>query len=102
MSYLVTVTFDLHGVADKDWEQVYKEVYAALAKIGLSNTATTAEQTVVRLPQSTVMGEFQGESARTLRNRICWDVEAAFKDQKRKYTMLATVGNSWALGHRTG
>ena len=102
MSYLVTVTFDLHGVAEKDWEQVYKEVYAALAKIGLSNTATTAEQTVVRLPQSTVMGEFEGESSKTLRNRICSDVEAAFRDQKRKYTMLATVGKSWALGHRTG
>lgn len=40
MSYLVTVAFDLHGVAEKDWERVYEEVYAALGKIGLSGAGS--------------------------------------------------------------
>jgi len=92
----------LHQVAEKDWEQVYKDVYTALAKIGLTNTATSDSGTVVRLPESTVMGEIQGESARELRDKICSDVEAIFKAQKRKYTMLATVGDNWAWGSRTG
>jgi hypothetical protein len=40
MSYLVTVTFDLHEVPEEAWEEVYKAAYTALAKIGLTHIAT--------------------------------------------------------------
>ena len=41
MSYLVTVTFDLHEVPEEAWEEVYKAAYTALAKIGLTHIATS-------------------------------------------------------------
>lgn len=96
MSYLVTVTFDLHEVPKNDWEQVYKEVYTALEKIGLAPTATTSKGKVVKLPESTVMGKVDGESVEKVRDEIDSDVKAVFKAQKRKYTMLVTVAARWA------
>jgi len=51
MSYLVTVTFDLHEVPEEAWEEVYKAAYTALAKIGLTHIATSDNKTAVRLPE---------------------------------------------------
>ena len=102
MSYLVTVTFDLHEVPEEAWEEVYKAAYTALAKIGLTRIATSDNKTAVRLPESTVMGELQGESAAGLRDKICSDLVVIFKAQNRKYTVFVTVGGDWAWGRRTG
>jgi hypothetical protein len=97
MSYLVTVTFDLHGVAEKDREEVYKKVYTAFGKIGLFTTAKTDRGEVVMLPQSTAIGKREGQSEANAALQVLADVKQAFKtSQNPKYTVLVTVGARWA------
>jgi hypothetical protein len=97
MSYLVTVTFDLHGVAEKDREEVYKKVYTAFGKIGLFTTAKAGTGEVVPLPQSTAIGKRGGESEANVANKVLADVKQAFEtNQNPRYTVLVTVGTRWA------
>jgi hypothetical protein len=83
MSYLVTVTFDLHDVPKENSEKVCQEVYAELSKIGLARTAMAS------LPESTVRGKFPGESAEKVGDKVHSDVKEIFKATNRKY--IATV-----------
>jgi hypothetical protein len=89
MSYLVTVTFNLHDVLKENSEKVYQEVYAELSKIGLARTAAADNGGAASLTESTVRGKFPGESVEKVGDKVHSDVKEIFKATNRKY--IATV-----------
>jgi len=96
MSYLVTVTFHLRNVSKADWEKVHKDLYLSLEKIRFSHTAegetSKGEKCKVTLPESTVMGEFDGESAKAVSDAIGEQVRDVFKAKQLKSYILVTAG----------
>jgi hypothetical protein len=97
MSCIVTVAFDIPGVSHRDHEELYKEVYEALKAVGLERTLQVFKGKVI-LPESTVLGYFDGRSSRAVRDDIRAKVKKVFTDLGLKSSILVTVGEDGAWG----
>jgi hypothetical protein len=97
MSYFVTVTFDIHDGSAAD----YTTTYAEMAKIGLRPTIITNSGTRVDLPASTVAGEFNYPSAKTVRDDISQRAQDIFARNRLSGNVFVAVGGDWAWGQRT-
>lgn len=89
MSYLVFCTFDLKKVSSKDYQNAYDD----LAKLGLKKVH---KGTVI--PTTSVMGEFNGESAAAVRDEMLKRVRSAFSVRNFESEIFLTVGGDWAWG----
>jgi hypothetical protein len=101
MNYLVTVSFDLPDVSASDRVAIYKDVYASLASIGFRRTSRARDGTVITLPESTAMGQFNGPASGSLVDQIGQLVLNTFKSMNLKSTVFITAGEHWAWGART-
>jgi hypothetical protein len=92
MSYLVFCTFDLE---DADWED-YETAYADLEKIGLYKVVVSDQGNDVVVPTTSVIGQFDGQSAKDVRDHIRTRVRSAFKARHFKSEIFVVVGGDWA------
>lgn len=94
MSYLVFVTFDLKNATSQN----YKDAYADLEKIGLKKIVVGGSGNNVVIPTTSVMGEFNGSTAASVRDDIRQKVKTAFTARGFKSEILVIVGGDWTWG----
>lgn len=97
MSYFAVCSFDLKNASYDD----YQNAYADLARLGLSKTLISGQGSKVLLPTTTCAGEFTGNSADEVRDRLSNGVQATFKSRGFTSEIFISVGDNWAWGHRT-
>jgi hypothetical protein len=92
MSYLVFCTFDLE---DANWED-YETAYADLERIGLYKVVVSDQGNDVVVPTTSVIGQFDGNSAKDVRDYIRTRVRSAFTARRFKSEVFVVVGGNWA------
>jgi hypothetical protein len=97
MSYLVFCTFDLKNASRQDYEAAYVD----LKKLGLSKVVVSSKASEVVIPTTSVLGEFNGESASKVRDELRDRIQAAFRTRKFKSEIFVVVGGNWAWGAAT-
>jgi hypothetical protein len=94
MSYLVVCTFDLKNASRQD----YENAYADLKKLGMERVVMSDKNKPVVIPTTTVSGEFEGDSAGTIRDNILEKVRRAFSARGFSSEIFIVVGGNWAWG----
>lgn len=97
MSYLVFCTFDLKGATSGD----YQNAYADLEKLGLRKIQKSDQGGDIVIPTTSVMGEFNGATAASVRTDIRAKVQAVFNTRRFKSEIFVVVGGDWAWGSGT-
>ena len=97
MSYLVTCSYDLKGGSRTD----YENAYADLDKIGLKTAVVSSQGNKVVAPTTMTIGEFNGNSATTVRDDVSDKVQRAFTARRFTSEIFIVVGGDWAWGGRT-
>ena len=96
MSYLVTLSFDLH----EDSSSAKLLLPQALSAIGLNAKLTGSSGKTHDLPTNTYVGTFEGESVSKVRDDLKARIESVFDDRKIKARIFLTVGRNWAWSVR--
>jgi len=96
MSYLVTVTFDLH----LGTPQNYQDLAGSLGKIGLLNQITGDSGNVLDLPTTTFAGKFTGTSTAKVRDDLTESIRNAFVNLGLHAKFFLVVGDGWAWSMR--
>ncbi len=96
MTYQVLCTFDLKAASSAD----YKNAYSDLEKIGLSRVQVGSKREVV-IPTTTVLGDFNGQSADSVRDYIREKVIAAFTARGFQSEIFIAVGKDGTWGSGT-
>jgi len=94
MNFTALCTFDLTNASEED----YTKVYEALEEIGLSRKVhgTNGE---VNLPNTTVLGKFNGQTKAGVRDLVSEKIKNSFKDlnlKSKAFTMVSPSGNTWS------
>lgn len=97
MSYLVFCTFDLKGASSKE----YDIAYADLKSLGLNKVQKSEKGGDVVIPTTSVMGEFTGSSATSVRDDVRAKIKSKFLARNFKSEVFITVGGDWAWGTAT-
>jgi len=97
MSYFVVCTFDLANASYED----YENAYADLDQLGLHRQVTSDKGTKITLPTTTTAGEFNGQSAGSVRDHVIERVKKAFAARRFKSEIFVSVGGNWSWAHRT-
>lgn len=97
MSYVAFCTFDLKNANRQD----YENAYSSLRKIGLERVRVGSNGNEVVIPTTSVMGEFNGESASAVRDYVRKKVKSAFKSRGFNSEIFVLVGGDWAWGATT-
>ncbi len=94
MSYLVFCTFDLKNASSKDYENAYSD----LKSLGLYKVIKSDQGSDVVIPTTSVMGEFNGNSASSVRNDLRDKIQSAFQRRGLRSEIFVVVGDDWAWG----
>ena len=97
MSYMAFCTFDLKNASRQD----YDNAYADLKKIGLERVRVADNGNKVVIPTTSVMGEFNGESAPAVRDYVRSQIKSAFQARGFTSEIFVLVGGDWAWGATT-
>ncbi len=87
-------TFDLSGASSQD----YTNAYEALSHIGFKTTLLSDQGNEVKLPNTSVVGEFNGNSKEQVRNSVREKVCIAFERLGLKSHILVIVSTSYCWG----
>lgn len=96
MSYFVVVTFDIANGQREDYEAIYKD----FAALGLSPTLRSDQGKTVKLPTTTTAGEFNGQSANSIRDSLCNQTQQCFARRHLHGEIFVSVGGDRSWGHR--
>lgn len=97
MTYLAFCTFDLKNASRQD----YVNAYADLKKLGLERVRKSSTGSDVVIPTTSVMGEFTGTDAPSVRDYVRQQVKDAFAAQGFTSEIFVIVGGNWAWGAST-
>jgi hypothetical protein len=97
MSYLVFCTFDLQNANQQDYTNAYND----LEKIGLEKIVAGNKGNDVVIPTTSVMGEFNGDTASSVRNEIRNQIKEAFTSRGFDSEIFIIVGGDWAWAAAT-
>jgi hypothetical protein len=97
MSFLVTCTFDLKNASTTD----YQNAYADLANLGLKKTVVADNKNSIVAPTTMTIGEFNGQSASSVRDYVRERVKNAFSARRFTSEIFVTVGGDWTWGAGT-
>lgn len=97
MAYLVVCTFDLKNATYQD----YLNAYADLERIGLKKVIIGDAGKQVVAPTTTTAGEFNGQSALTVRDYVLTQIRAAFASRGFSSEIFVVAGGDWAWGANT-
>lgn len=97
MSYLVFCTFDLKNASSQD----YQNAYADLSKIGLEKVVIADNGNRVVIPTTSVIGQFNSESARKAADDVREKVKSVFSRRRFKSEIFVVAGGDWAWGATT-
>ncbi|QEI11807.1 hypothetical protein [Cellvibrio japonicus] len=92
MSYLVFCTFDLKNASSQD----YKNVYSDLDKLGLKKIVKSGNGGDAVIPTTSVMGEFNGTSAESVRDHVRSQVKQAISNRGLKSEIFLIASGDWA------
>ncbi len=99
MSYAATVTLDV----DNGDNQAYQEIYTYLERFGLSRKVKGEKEHT--LPETTLYGIFEGQSAASIRDSVSAGVEKAFSSARVSGKFFVTIGgtsHTWAIRYPKG
>ncbi len=96
MSYFVVVTFDIANGRSDDYDAIYVD----FAALGVSRTLQSGQGNAVKLPTTTMAGEFNGQSASAVRDYLCDQTQQCFARRCLDGEIFVSVGGDWAWGHR--
>lgn len=91
MSYIITLSFDLHDAEAKDYECLEKE----LENINLLRKLKGNSGEYSELPQNTFAGVVIGKDSGSLRTEYINLVKAAFEKCDVEGKFFLVVGNEW-------
>ena len=97
MSYLVFCTFDLKNATSQDYTNAYDDLKA----IGLKRVVTGSNYSQVVIPTTAAMGEFNGNSATSVRDAVSQKVTTAFQRRGFKSEIFIIVGSNGTWASRT-
>jgi hypothetical protein len=97
MSYFVICIFDLKNASRQD----YQNAYADLANIGLNKVVVSDQRKEIVIPTTTTAGEFNGDSAGSVRDYVSNQVQSVFAKRRFSSEIFIAVGGDWAWGGRT-
>lgn len=95
MAYVVVCTFDLRGASSTD----YQNAYSDLQSLGLNRVQANSSGGETVIPTTTVLGEYNGSSAASIRDDVRSKVQAKFKARGFNSEIFLVVGGSdWTWG----
>jgi hypothetical protein len=97
MSYLVFCTFDLKDASRQD----YLDAYSDLEGLGFKKVQKSDSGKNVVVPTTSVMGEFNGANAASIRDAMRSRVKDAFAARGFASEIFVIVGGNWAWGATT-
>lgn len=97
MSYLVFCTFDLKNGSVQD----YKNAYTDLEALGLKKVMVEGNGNKVVIPTTSVMGEFNGQGAASVRDDMLSRIKGALQKRGFKSEIFVVVGGDWAWSANT-
>ncbi len=95
MTYFVVCSFDLVNCGYKE----YLNAYADLAAIGLKRDIASSYGDHVRLPTTTIAGEFDGKSPGQVRDDLYVKIHNVFSKRGFKSQIFISVCRDWSWGH---
>lgn len=96
MTYQTLCTFDLKNATASDYQTAYNDLH----KLGLSPVQAGTKGNYV-IPTTTVMGDFNGSSATSVRDDIRDRVRNAFQSRGFKSEIFVAVGENGTWGAAT-
>jgi hypothetical protein len=96
MTHFVVVTFDIANGRIEDYEAIYKD----FAALGLSRKLKYGHGNIVNLPTTATAGEFNGQTACSIRDQLCDQTQQCFTRRGLRGEVFVSVGGDWAWGHR--
>jgi hypothetical protein len=97
MTYLAFCTFDLKNASRQD----YVNAYADLQELGLARVMKSSTGNDVVIPTTSVMGEFTGKDAPSVRDGVRQMVRDAFAARGFKSEIFVVIGGNWTWGATT-
>lgn len=97
MAYLAFCTFDLKNAGRQD----YVNAYADLKKLGLERVRKGSNGSEVVIPTTSVIGEFTGKDAASVRDYVRQLVKDAFDARGFTSEIFVMVDGDWAWGATT-
>jgi hypothetical protein len=96
VTFLATVTFDLHSATSDDYHNAYLE----LGKVGLNTVVRSDTGHAVTLPNTTCCGEFSGLTAEAVQKDITSVCQNVFQRLRVGAKFFVVVGGDWAWSAR--
>lgn len=97
MTFLAFCTFDLKNASRQD----YADAYSDLKQLGLARVRKSSTSSEVVIPTTSVIGEFTGKDAPSVRDYVRKLVKDAFTARGFTSEIFVIVGGNWAWGATT-
>lgn len=93
MTYTVLCTFDLKNAKGLDYDRAYGDLEA----LGLTKLQSNSNGGMTVIPTTTVIGGYDGASARSVRVYVLSAIKNAFRERKYKAEIFVLVckGSTW-------